>query len=321
MKQLLKSIRIFYPINRLIAIFTRGFIGVSGKTQKKMLKHWPINGQFRVQLPNGKSFRWFSRGDDYISGFLYWSDVMAYEKSARAWMLFSQHAKNVADLGANTGLYSVLSAVENPNCKIFAFEPVPRIAKRLHKQVSINKASNITVETLMVSNQNGEATFYVPNETEIPLAGSAEKGWVSKVDEVKVHSTTLDDYYHSRGLSDPNLIKIDCEFHEFEVLSGMKRIMAHSKPAILIEILMPDADGVKGHFESSKHLQVQQLVLACGYSIYLIHDNAAVRLDAFENNPDDRNFMLLPFKTANTFLPLEELVAQWAQWKNRAQKD
>jgi len=48
-----------------------------------------------------------------------------------------------------------------------------------------------------------------------------------------------------------NLIKMDCEFHEKEVLDGMKDILKEDKPVIIMEVLFPEGEGEKGNLPNN----------------------------------------------------------------------
>jgi FkbM family methyltransferase len=61
------------------------------------------------------------------------------------------------DVGANTGIYSLLAAAANPVTEVFAFEPVPSIRLRLERNLSINPglAARISVEPVALSDREG----------------------------------------------------------------------------------------------------------------------------------------------------------------------
>lgn len=63
------------------------------------------------------------------------------------------------DIGANTGVYSLLSKSLNPKAKIYAFEPVQRTFKRLEQNIAINNF-DVTTEQIALSDKSGKQIFY-----------------------------------------------------------------------------------------------------------------------------------------------------------------
>jgi len=52
----------------------------------------------------------------------------------------------IMDIGANTGLYAIIAAIENPTAKVYAFEPHPIIFKYLKENIKTNSLDNIAAE-------------------------------------------------------------------------------------------------------------------------------------------------------------------------------
>ena len=60
---------------------------------------------------------------------IFWSGLTnGWEKiSTRLWIELSKNSKVIFDIGANTGIYSLVSKSINPTSQVFAFEPVKRV--------------------------------------------------------------------------------------------------------------------------------------------------------------------------------------------------
>jgi FkbM family methyltransferase len=310
---MLKKIRQFYPLNRSIAFFIKLHIRIANWFLMVFSKHWPITGTIKVKLSNEKSFKWYSKGDDYISGKMFWTSILDYEKSAKVWIELAKEASVIVDAGANTGVYSVMASTMNENAKIFSFEPVPQIAERFRKQLKINNFSNIVIEEKLLSEKDDLMKFYIPSETKIPLASSVEKNWVTHTNETEIEAVCLDSYFNKIGLI-PDLVKIDCEFHELEILQGMSNILDKKRTIAFIEVLLPEMDEVKGHFVNNKHIELEKYLRKKDYHIYIIYHNALIYSEKFVLNPEDRNYLLLPFKTETSFNLVNEIIDQWQNY-------
>ena len=76
------------------------------------------------------------------------------------WVELSKKSNGILDVGANTGIYSLVVAKINLNLQIFAFEPVKRTSALFEKNISINKFKKILLVNKAVSNKVGKATFF-----------------------------------------------------------------------------------------------------------------------------------------------------------------
>ncbi len=92
-----------------------------------------------------------------------------------SWYLNNQkHYKNVADLGANIGLHSIL--MSKLGWTVQAYEPDPDTVSKLKKNLNLNSISNVFVHNKAVSNSDGSANFIrvKGNLTGSHLAGAKE---------------------------------------------------------------------------------------------------------------------------------------------------
>ena len=96
------------------------------------------------------------------------------------WIHLSKSSKIIFDIGANTGIYSILSKVYNPNSIVSAFEPQPNIYKILKKNNHINNY-NISCENIAISNKTGKFPFFNYGRKTFSdrntTAGSLNKNW------------------------------------------------------------------------------------------------------------------------------------------------
>ncbi len=185
---------------------------------------------FPVKL-GGSRFRYEFSGNDSIGEQLFWHGSGFFEPEAAA--VFSRYlstARTVLDIGANTGLYSLMALASNPGCRVVAWEPFPGNFVKLARNIALNNfqdRAELRPEAAAASN----ATAYLePHENWTMHSVSA----APSASSIPVCSTTVDSIVPTGSPVD--LIKIDVEGHEFEVLCGARRVLAECRPAILIEI-------------------------------------------------------------------------------------
>lgn len=125
------------------------------------------------------------------------------------------------------GYFSLLcSDIVGNNGKVYAFEPVPMNLIFLRKHIKINKANNIKVLDICVSDSIGEEYF---DNTE----GSAT-GHLSPEGKLKVGVDTLDNLLKSGKILPPDFIKINAEGAEQSILADCIKIIEKYHPKFLI---------------------------------------------------------------------------------------
>ena len=212
-KPLLKSIAGLVPIRYLA--------GITGREI------------FRVHMGDS-SFLYEFSGNDSIGELLFWHGAAVWEPEAHS--VFRRHlagARTVLDIGANTGVYSLLALSANPSCRVVAWEPFPANYEKLARNVALNGLAGRAELRREAACESNVTSFLEPNENwTMHAISSAPSG-----SAIPVLSTTVDSVI-PEGLP-VDLVKMDVEGREYEALSGATRMLAESQPAILIEI-QPD---------------------------------------------------------------------------------
>jgi len=307
-EKILKFIRSIILINLLVRIIVKGSFLFTKKAFDYYSLHWPVYGTISYALPNKKKIKIFSKGDDFVSTQAFWKGYDGYEgPSIRLFYQLSTLSQTIFDVGANVGYFSLVGAGANKNAKVFAFEPIPIVFERLVKNLEINKLDNAKAINAAVGESVAQLKFYVPNIIGMPLASSTKKGWYEDSTEIEVKSTSLDHFKTKEKLNRIDLIKIDCEFHETEILNGMKSILSIDKPLILMEILFPEEKGVKGHFENHNYVDIERIMKENGYYFYMVNEAGLIRMDKLEFNPEERNYLFSTKKSGNTYLPFSDI--------------
>ncbi len=207
---------------------------------ERVYKHLHFKGWFTVNVDSAH-FVMYHYGFQ-LENEIFWRGFDGWERtSLRTWKILSRNARVIVDIGANTGLYALLSEAVNPHASIHAFEPVKRVFERLQRNVAANHF-NIVPVAQAVSNFSGTGTIYdLPTEHIYSVTINKNYNPPDRpVIPTLVPVTTLDAYVQQFRLAGVDLIKIDVETHEAEVLEGALKTLRDFRPSILIEILNDD---------------------------------------------------------------------------------
>src|SRR6266849_1923520 len=86
-------------------------------------KHLPFHGAFVLHHPAGSDFRMMSYGYE-LENNLYWEGLSGWEPECiQPWIRFATEAREVIDIGANTGFFALLAAATGARPRLHAFEP------------------------------------------------------------------------------------------------------------------------------------------------------------------------------------------------------
>jgi FkbM family methyltransferase len=205
---------------------------------KNIIRHLHFKGAFKVKASESKTFRIQHHGY-VIENELFWHGVNnGWEKiSLTLWIELCKTSNTIFDIGANTGIYSLVAKSINPQAKVYAFEPILRIFKKLDFNCKLNKF-DILAEPCAISCIDGHADIYDTMEEHV-LSVSLNKDFDAHQNliPVKIPIKKLDSIIEANNIPRIDLLKIDVETHEPEVLEGYKKYLAIHKPTILIEIL------------------------------------------------------------------------------------
>jgi len=209
---------------------------------KKISQHLHFESTLKIKVDEKSSFNIQHYGY-MIENELFWHGIdNAWEKvSFKLWKILSERSDVILDIGANTGVYSLISGSKNPAAKIYSFEPINSVFKKLSHNIEINSfKKNVTLFETALSNFTGEATIYLEKNATHALSVTVNKSLLP--DEVEYRTETiktirLDEFIKNAGLTKIDLMKIDVETHEPEVLGGMGIYLEKFRPTILIEIL------------------------------------------------------------------------------------
>lgn len=215
---------------------------------------------------------------------IFWSGIFnGWEKySQRLWFELCKEAQIIFDIGANTGIYSLMAKSINPDADVYAFEPVERVYERLLYNNSIN-IFNIKCVKKAISNYDGHAVIY-DQDTEHTYSVTVNKDTTTESENsiaVNIEVVRLDTFIVQNQIFKIDLLKIDVETHEVEVLEGLGNYIKAFEPTLLIEILNEDV--VMG---------INKIISGIDYSFYNINEKSGIKKVDQLSKSDYYNFLI-----------------------------
>jgi FkbM family methyltransferase len=192
------------------------------------------------------------------TGFVLENDIYFYglnngheRKAMSVWIEYCQKFKPkvIYDIGANTGIYGLVSLALDTQSRVAFFEPLESATEILRKNLEMN-GFKADIFELALSNYDGEGVFFMNEGKDFlysitlneyadqAIQGLHDESISYKEKSVKV--VTLDTLIKNRSISKPNLVKLDVETHEPEVMGGFGFSISEVD-AYLIEVLNAEA--------------------------------------------------------------------------------
>jgi FkbM family methyltransferase len=147
--------------------------------------------------------------------------------------------RDVIDVGANIGFYTVMFAKNIAQKKVLSIEPTRNAIQRLRRNIELNGViDKVDVFEGVASNRNGIVEIKtIKGKEEYSSLGEmnhpniANNKWTSE----EVMSATLDELIEKKSI-DPGFLKVDVEGAEHLVFEGAKKVLGEKRPIILSEL-------------------------------------------------------------------------------------
>jgi FkbM family methyltransferase len=175
------------------------------------------------------------------------------------------------DVGAHIGYFTCLASyLVGPQGQVHSFEPTPTTFEVL--TANAREKSNIKLNNVAVFSSETQLTFKdfgITHSAYNSAAGAklTDDKHLAASRSYQVRTTMLDEYAKSTGTK-PDMIKIDAENAEFEILSGMRRLLREAKPVVTLEVDDTGKDPASGG-----SARVVQLLEEHGYTAFEWRDN------------------------------------------------
>lgn len=224
-------------------------------------------------------------GVDPIASLLYWRGLAGWEpETLPVFLQLVTPGATVIDVGANTGLFTLLASRRDDGVTVHAIEPIPRVFDLLTSNVSHNSAANVVCHRLALSDREGTVAMYVPRE-DLPIMASMLPKWRADSEAIEVRARTLDEFVGTLGRS-IDVIKIDTEGTESLVLSGGLRTLAADRPFVICEVL------AAGHTADD----LSALMAGAGYEMFRLEPAGPRWTERLQGNEAEgcRNYLFVP---------------------------
>lgn len=178
----------------------------------------------------------------------------------------------VLDIGAYTGIYSLIAAAINRTLDIKAFEPHPTVNERLRQNIELNR---FNIETFNVALSESPSNVYlnVTGSSTLPSGSSLIDIGKEILHKVEVLSVKFD----STIGGNVKLLKMDIEGNELAALMGMQQTLIACHPICFVEILTDEM-----------HCKLCRLFTHLGYTTVTHFDdsrNSSTITDIVESSP------------------------------------
>ncbi len=241
---------------------------------------------------------------------LFWRGITAYEGfTIQLWKHFSQESKYIFDIGANVGLFGIVSKKIAKNAEVFFIEPLERNVLLIKKNILLN-GMHLDVFPVAVADKESTSTFYDMKSDDNTI-GSLKKDFVKKhkhhkeIVPIKVPVTTLDNLVNNNSIPAIDLMKIDVEGVDFEVLKGANNTIKMYRPVIIIEITDNTTADLITMFFKEKNYK---------YLFFEIDDvNNDIHQQKHIVKKANRNFILCPVEKENLLLDVINKIKHGAE--------
>jgi FkbM family methyltransferase len=157
----------------------------------------------------------------------------------------SRNPGTFMDVGANTGLYTLIAAAISTEIKVVAFEPLPHIYAKLVENIQLNEtfARRTRASSVALSRRTGTLDFYetINDMGYLSTSSTLEESHAMAIGarfvRQKVPAMTLDDWCTENPVKNLSMVKIDAEGHEPAVLEGATATISNHRPLITVELL------------------------------------------------------------------------------------
>jgi FkbM family methyltransferase len=171
---------------------------------------------------------------------VYWFGLYGWEGSEiRAWQYFCSRARNILEIGANIGFYTVSGAHKAAQAHYTAVEPHPHTVQILRRNLELNRLDGVrVVEAAVVGAKTADhMTLVVPaaDQDETPPGSFLQAG--GEVSRRPAASYDVPVAAIQDLIGEVDLLKLDVEGYEFDILNSVRDVLMRTRPVIFVEVL------------------------------------------------------------------------------------
>jgi FkbM family methyltransferase len=194
---------------------------------------------------------------DSITTYVVLEQEAWFEKEAAFLAKWLRPGMTAIDIGANLGIYSLpMARLVGPDGRVFAYEPATEPRRLLERSRTLNRATNLTVIPMALSNSQREGRLTLGPSSELNSLANDRPSPNASSEFVRI--TSLDLENELRGWDTIDFVKIDAEGEEERIVAGAHSFLDRHSPLVLFEI--------KTGFEINKNLR--SAFRRLGYRVY-----------------------------------------------------
>lgn len=199
--------------------------------------------------------------------------------------ILAKKSNAVLDIGANSGLFSLVAAKSNPAAEIIAYDILPEAYHVIFDNLILNNLLD-KIEIVFAGIGAKGNVFYAPFNnisSEMRTGMSLDCKEVTDC-QVKVAIKTLDEICIPRFIGKELCIKIDVEGTEIDIFSHGHKTLSMIKPHIICEVL-PNARDID-HYD--------KILNDCSYNKYLITDKGLTKFNSIKSDIRFKDWYFTP---------------------------
>ena len=216
------------PVRAWLARYRFGYSG--GAAEIPLTRENRAGGGFRVTLRSGPGFAMTSDLEpDYLAHFV--EDGDSREEMAGFLEISRASAPDAVllDIGANTGLFSLVHLTTGPLHRAVLLEPSPPLCRAASDLLRLNAVAGRADVVVAGAGATSGPRRIVTDELGFAV------GAVESADAIDVPFVTVDELCAARGFV-PSIVKIDVEGAEAAVLRGAIQTLRAHRPVLCLEL-------------------------------------------------------------------------------------
>lgn len=267
---------------KLAATFFGTLKSATGYTPpERIFRHLHFVGPFPVEMPNGQEITLYSWGH-VVENRLAWCGWAGHEPAERKrWASMVADGGDILDIGANTATFAITAKAISPQSRVFAFEPLTRVADMARKNVSVS-GLDVPVVCAALAREEGELPIFDPGGDNAYSASLDPDFLTGQKQSYQVPVLSLDGFCTEHGL-DPSAVKLDVEGYEGEVICGAADVLRRGRCIFLCEWLG----------KSASHEEARRLLRDSAYSALDLYSLREIDLKHSKTH-EERNILLVP---------------------------
>lgn len=137
----------------------------------------------------------------------------------------------VIDIGANVGSFALYASTKTDGA-VYAFEPLPENVDLIHKSISMNKISSITVVPAAVSFDEGDIKLSLAHSN--AMHSTIQRSSNSNI-SITVPAINIEKYCTTHNIQTIDYLKMDCEGGEYDIILNWSQSFAEKIKVMVLE--------------------------------------------------------------------------------------